>query len=66
MRIEAHIKSLPITATIVRPVTFMELLVMPGFGLDEGRFSFFAPPAQRVPYMSHKATAAVDQIETFI
>lgn len=45
-RIEAHIRTLPITATIVRPATFMEMLVMPGFGLDEGRFSFFARPDQ--------------------
>jgi hypothetical protein len=36
--------ALSITATIVRPVTFMEMLVMPGFELDEGRFSFFAKP----------------------
>ncbi len=45
-RIEAHIRTVPITATIVRPVTFMEMLVMPGFGLDEGRFTFFAKPDQ--------------------
>lgn len=45
-RIEAHIRTLPITATIVRPVAFMELLVMPGLGLDEGRFNFFAKPDQ--------------------
>jgi uncharacterized protein YbjT (DUF2867 family) len=45
-RIEAHIRALPITATIVRPVVFMEMLVRPGFGLDEGRFSFFLRPDQ--------------------
>ena len=38
--IERHIRRLPLAATIVRPATFMELLVMPGFGLDEGRFQF--------------------------
>jgi hypothetical protein len=37
-------------ATIVRPVTFMEMLVMPGFGLDEGRFSFFAKPDQSMRF----------------
>ncbi|QHM70044.1 NmrA/HSCARG family protein [Mixta intestinalis] len=42
--IERHIRTLPITSTIVRPVTFMELLVMPGFGLDEGHFHFFMQP----------------------
>jgi uncharacterized protein YbjT (DUF2867 family) len=60
MRIEAHIRTLPITATIVRPVTFMELLVMPGFGLDEGRFSFFARPDQTVQVL------AVDDIGKFV
>jgi uncharacterized protein YbjT (DUF2867 family) len=60
MRIEAHIRTLPITATIVRPVTFMELLVMPGFGLDEGRFSFFARPDQAVQVL------AVDDIGKFV
>lgn len=36
-RIEAHIRELPLTATIVRPMIFMEMLVRPGFGLEEGR-----------------------------
>ena len=40
-RIEAHIRTLPIIATVVRPAAFMEMLMMPGFGLDEGRFNFF-------------------------
>lgn len=51
-RIEAHIRTLPITATIVRPVAFMEMLVMPGFGLDEGRFSFFAKPDQSMQLLA--------------
>lgn len=42
--IERHIRTLPLVATIVRPAAFMELLVMPGFGLDEGHFHFFMPP----------------------
>ncbi|MBO9707311.1 MAG: NmrA/HSCARG family protein [Caulobacter sp.] len=45
-RIEAHIRTLPITATIVRPATFMEMLTMPGFGLDAGRFNFFVKSDQ--------------------
>ncbi|WP_323718543.1 NmrA/HSCARG family protein [Paracoccus aminovorans] len=36
-RIEAHVRALPITATIIRPMIFMEMLVRPGFGLDQGR-----------------------------
>ncbi|HCF9520824.1 TPA: NmrA/HSCARG family protein [Pseudomonas aeruginosa] len=39
-RIEAHIRELPLTATIVRPMIFMEMLVCPGFGLEEGRLVF--------------------------
>ena len=54
-RIEAHVRTLPITATIVRPVTFMEMVVMPGFGLDEGRFNFFAKPDQSMQLLAVEA-----------
>ena len=43
--IERHIRRLPLAATIVRPATFMELLVMPGFLhkltrlVDDGRLA---------------------------
>ncbi|VVE61301.1 NmrA family protein [Pandoraea captiosa] len=60
MRIEAHIRSLPIMATIVRPVTFMETLVMPGFGLDEGRFNFFLRSKQAMQLL------AVEDIGKFV
>lgn len=46
LRIEAHIATLPLNATIIRPSTFMEMLVMPGFGLDRGHFNFFMRPDQ--------------------
>lgn len=52
MRIEAHIRSLPIAATIVRPTVFMEMLMMPGFGLDEGRFTFFMTPDQSMQFIA--------------
>jgi uncharacterized protein YbjT (DUF2867 family) len=45
-RIEAHVRSLPIATSIIRPAAFMEMLMMPGFGLDEGRFNFFMQPDQ--------------------
>lgn len=45
-RIEEHVRTLPINTTIVRPAAFMEMLLMPGFGLDEGRFNFFMQPEQ--------------------
>ena len=51
-RIEARIRTLPITWTIVRPATFMEMLVMPGFGLDEGRFTFFPRPDQSMQFIA--------------
>jgi len=44
--IEAHIRSLNMRATIVRPAAFMEMLLMPGFGLDKGCFNFFMEPDQ--------------------
>ncbi|AQR62073.1 NmrA family protein [Brevundimonas sp. LM2] len=52
MQIEAHIRALPIAATIVRPTVFMEMLMMPGFGLDEGRFSFFMTPDQSMEFIA--------------
>lgn len=36
-RIDAHVRALAMTATIIRPMIFMEMLVRPGFRLDEGR-----------------------------
>ncbi|MBP2302095.1 NmrA/HSCARG family protein [Azospirillum picis] len=59
-RIEAHIRRLPITASIVRPVTFMEMLAMPGFGLNEGRFSFLLRRDQRMQVI------AVEDIGRFV
>lgn len=58
--IEAHIRTLPITATIIRPACFMEMLVMPGFGLDEGRFNFFMKPDQSMQLV------AVEDIGKFV
>ncbi|MET0406198.1 MAG: NmrA/HSCARG family protein [Cystobacter sp.] len=59
-RIEAHIRGLPVCATIVRPMIFMEMLVRPGLGLDEGRFSFFLGPDQPMQLI------AVDDIGRFV
>ena len=46
LRIEAHIRTLPLIATIIRPMIFMEMLLRPGYGLDEGRFAFLVRPDQ--------------------
>lgn len=51
-RIEAHVRALPVAWTIVRPVAFMEMLMMPGFGLDEDRFTFFVRPDQSMPFIA--------------
>lgn len=59
-RIEAHIRSLSITATIVRPMIFMEMLVQPGFGLEKGRFTFFLRPDQAMQLI------AVEDIGKFV
>jgi uncharacterized protein YbjT (DUF2867 family) len=45
-QIEAHIRTLPLSATIIRPASFIEMLTMPGFGLDQRRFNFFIQPDQ--------------------
>ena len=58
--IEKNIRSLPLTATVVRPVAFMDMLVMPGFGLDRGVFTSFAQLNQPVQYL------AVEDIGKFV
>ncbi len=45
-RIEAHIRNLPVTATIIRPMIFMDMLINPAFGISEGRYTFFLRPDQ--------------------
>jgi len=47
-RIESYVRSLPISATIVRPVVFMDMLVRPGSGLDSGHYVSFAEPDQPI------------------
>ena len=42
--IENHIRSLDLPFTIVRPSTFMEILMLPGMGLDRGVFTFLMKP----------------------
>lgn len=58
--IEAHIRTLPITATIVRPMIFMEMLVRPGFGLEEDRYTFFLRQDQSMQLI------AVEDIGKFV
>ncbi|KQR99933.1 NmrA family protein [Williamsia sp. Leaf354] len=51
-RIEAHIRSLDIAATIIRPASFMEILMLPGMGLAQGQFSFLMRNDQPVQFIA--------------
>lgn len=51
-RIEKYVRALPVSSTIVRPAAFMEMLLMPGFGLDQGRFNFFMRPEQTMQLLA--------------
>lgn len=50
--IERHVRTLPITTTVVRPAAFMEMLLMPGFGLEQDRFTFFNRPDQAMQFIA--------------
>ena len=50
--IEAHIRGLPIPGTVIRPSAFMELLALPGMGLDQGAFAFFMRPNQPMQFIA--------------
>jgi uncharacterized protein YbjT (DUF2867 family) len=44
--IEAHVRGTGLQSTIIRPAGFMELLMLPGMGLDKGAFMSFLRPEQ--------------------
>lgn len=51
--IEEHIRVIcPTRNTIVRPAAFMEMLMLPGMGLDRGTFSFFVRPDQAMQFIA--------------
>lgn len=50
--IEEHVRGLGMRSTIVRPASFMEMLMLPGMGLDQGRFSFFMRPDQSMQFIA--------------
>ncbi|WP_407977582.1 NmrA/HSCARG family protein [Brucella pseudogrignonensis] len=58
--IEAHVRQLDMTTTIIRPMIFMEMLVRPGFGLDEGRLVSLIQPDQSIQL------TAVEDIGRFV
>ncbi|RKN10452.1 NmrA/HSCARG family protein [Streptomyces radicis] len=51
-RVEAHVRNLDIASTVVRPATFMEILTLPGMGLDRGRLSFLMRPDQAMQFIA--------------
>ena len=59
-RIEAHIRQLDMTTTIIRPMIFMEMLVRPGFGLDDGRLVSLIRPDHSIQL------TAVEDIGRFV
>lgn len=59
-RIEAHIRQLDMTTTIIRPMIFMEMLVRPGFGLDQGRLVSLIRPDHSIQL------TAVEDIGRFV
>ena len=50
--IEEYIGSLSILATVIRPSAFMEILMLPGMGLDRGAFAFFMRPDQPMQFIA--------------
>ncbi|MFK3690847.1 NmrA/HSCARG family protein [Agrobacterium tumefaciens] len=50
--IEAHIKKRGVAYTIIRPSTFMEILALPGMGLDHGKFNFFMHRDQAMQFIA--------------
>ncbi|MBB4403542.1 MULTISPECIES: NmrA/HSCARG family protein [Rhizobium/Agrobacterium group] len=59
-RIEAHIRQLDMATTIIRPMIFMEMLVRPGFGLEEGRLVSLIRPDHSIQL------TAVEDIGRFV
>ncbi|MFM0738688.1 NmrA/HSCARG family protein [Paraburkholderia xenovorans] len=50
--IEAHVRGLDMVHTIVRPSAFMEILMLPGMGLDKGEFTFFMHADQQMQFIA--------------
>lgn len=52
LEIEEHVRRSEIPFTILRPAGFMELLTLPGMGLDKGTLAFFQHPNQRMQWIA--------------
>ncbi|GAA1458169.1 NmrA/HSCARG family protein [Williamsia maris] len=51
-RIEKHIRGLDIPSTIIRPASFMEILLLPGMGLADGQFAFLMRAEQSMQFVA--------------
>ena len=52
--VERYIRTLPIPSTIVRPSAFMEILTLPGLGLESGTLTFFMRADQPMQFIAVK------------
>jgi uncharacterized protein YbjT (DUF2867 family) len=50
--IETYVRGLNIISTIIRPSAFMEILTLPGMGLDKGEFAFFMQPDRSMQFIA--------------
>jgi len=50
--IEEYVRGLNILSTVIRPSAFMEILTLPGMGLDNGEFAFFMRPDQPMQFIA--------------
>lgn len=50
--VERHLATLALPVTVIRPSAFMEILTLPGLGLDEGRITFFMRPDQHMQFIA--------------
>ncbi|MFE1050240.1 NmrA/HSCARG family protein [Streptomyces olivaceus] len=51
-RLEAHVRGLDIAGTVIRPATFMEILLPPGTDLGEGQLSFLTRPERAMQFIA--------------
>jgi len=58
-RIEEHIRASGIAATILRPATFMEIFLMPHFGLAQGAMVFFVAPGRTMQFIAVEDIGAI-------
>ncbi|WP_437877137.1 NmrA family NAD(P)-binding protein [Sorangium sp. So ce513] len=58
-QIEAYVRSLGVPFTILRPGAFFELLTQPHFYATPGAFTFFYPPAHRIPFIAAADIGAI-------